>query len=128
MALSANAMAYLKHLAAAGDIMAKALVEGSSDLKLSAGAEAANVIKVTGQVRDKATQVVVRSYPVSGAGTMTDGGAGTVLAGSASTAVWMQPDAQGKFQVDVLNIVAEQNLIVVETSSGDTSMLVLTFA
>jgi methionine synthase I (cobalamin-dependent) len=128
MALSANVMAYLKHLAAAGDMMAKALIEGSSDLKLSAGAESSDVIKVTGQVTDKAGQVVVKSIPVSGEGTMTDGGAGTIVAGSGSKEVWVQPDATGKFELDVLNAAAENNLIVATTSNGDVSMLVLTFA
>jgi methionine synthase I (cobalamin-dependent) len=128
MALSANIMAYLKHLAAAGDMISKALIEGSSDLRLSAGAEAADVIKVTGQVTDKASQVVVKSIPVSGEGTMTDGGAGTVVAGSGSKEVWVQPDATGKFELNVLNTAAENNLIMATTSSGDVSMLVLTFS
>lgn len=128
MALTAFQISNLKHLAAGGDMYAKAIMSGGSDLTLTAGAEAANAIKVTGTIRDRAAQVLVTSIPVSGAGTMTDGGNGTVKAGSASKQVWVQPDATGSFQLDVLNAIAEQNLIVAQSSNGDITMLVLTFA
>jgi hypothetical protein len=135
MAIKAQVAAQLKALAAAGDMMAKAVVENTQDIKLSAGAEASNVIKVTGQILDGAgnpeagvKDVVVKSYPVSGAGTMADGGAGVVKKGAASTEVWMQTDANGKFELDVTNAAAEDNLIVAQTGDGDVAMLKLTFA
>ena len=135
MALSNSQKATLKHLAAAGDMTAKALVDGVKDMVLSKAVEAANVIKVTGQMVDGAgnpmmgvQNVLIQSMPIAGAGTMTDGGAGVVKAGSASLSMWMQTDATGKFQVDVLNVVAEDNLVQVTTDNGDVAQLVLTFA
>lgn len=123
-----NKTALLRHLAASGDVVAGALVNGASDLTLSAGTESSNTIKVTGQVMDGAKTVVVESFPVSGAGTMTDGGAGSLKAGSGTKKVWLTPDASGKFELNVLNAVAEANLIIATSSNGDVTMLELTFA
>lgn len=130
-------LALLRSLADRGDKVASmlfAFLNNTYYLALSAGAEAANVIKVTGQVKDQDGQavagvknVLVTSKPVSGAGTMVDGGNGTVKAGSASTSIWMQTDANGSFQVDVTNVVAEDNLIIAELDNGTTEMLVLTY-
>lgn len=137
MALNARVAAQLKSLADAGDMMAKALVQGVMDCKLTAAAEntGANTILVSGQLVDGVgnpvagvKNVLVKSVPVSGAGTMTDGGAGAVVAGSASTEVWMTTDATGKFEVTVLNAAAEQNLLQVTMDNGDVAFIVLTFA
>lgn len=135
MALSNSQKATLKHLAAAGDMTAKALVDGVKDMVLSAAAEVADSIKVTGQMVDGAgnplmgvQNVLVQSVPVSGTGLLTDGGAGVAKAGSGSTSMWFETDATGKFQVDVANAVAEQNLVQVTTDNGDVAQIVLTFA
>lgn len=135
MAINTQIAAQLKSFAAAGDVVAKALVENVKDVRLTAGTEAANVIKVTGQILDGAGNVVqgvknvlVRSYPVSGAGTLTDGGAGLIKVGSASTTAWFQTDSTGKFEANVTNVVAEDNLVEAVTADGDVAMLVLTFA
>ena len=133
--MNSSTAATLKHLAAAGDMTAKALVEGVKDILLTAGVEAVNVIKVSGRIVDGVgnpkpgvQNILAVSKPVSGVGTMTDGGAGTIIAGSASVSVWMQTDATGAFQLDVLNAVAEVNLVQVTTDNGDVAQIVLTFA
>lgn len=135
MRLSASTAATLKHLAAGGDKIAQALVQGSMDMVLTAGVEAGNSITVTGQMVDGVGNPVagvknirVVSMPVSGTGLLTDGGAGTAKAGSGSTAMWFQTDSLGKFQVAVANAVAEQNLVQVSTDNGDVAQIVLTFA
>lgn len=136
MALNARVATQLKSLADSGDMMAKALVEGVLDCKFTVAAEntGANTILVTGQLVDGVGNVVsgvknvlITSKPVSGAGTMTDGGAGAVVAGSASVSCWMTTDAAGKFQVTVLNAAAEVNLIMVQMDNGDVAQVVLTF-
>lgn len=131
-------LASLRNHAAAGNEAAAALMallDNTFYVALTAGVEAANVIKVTGQVTDQDGQavagvkdVLVKSIPVSGAGTMTDGGTGSIKAGSAATETWVQTDANGNFQLDVLNAVAEDNLIVAHLDNGTTEMLKLTFA
>lgn len=135
MGLSVSQKATLKHLAASGDMTAKALVDGVEDVALSAAAEAGNSITVTGQIVDgvgvpKAgvKNVLVTSVPVAGTGLLTDGGAGVAVAGSGTTQMWFQTDATGKFQVAVANANAEQNLIQITTDNGDVAQLVLTFA
>ena len=135
MKLSTSNLATLKHLADSGDLTAKALVGAAKDIVLTAAAEAANKIVVTGQIVDGANQpvagvqdVVITSIPVSGAGTISDEGAGTILAGATSKQAWMQTDATGKFVIGITNIVAEKNLVQVATANGDVALLVLTFA
>lgn len=135
MPLSTDLKAQLKTLAAQGDKISQALLSANHDIALTAGVETSNVIKVTGQVTDGVgnpvpgvRDVLVTSVPVSGAGTMTDGGFGTFKVGSATKSVWLQTDSNGKFQVDVLNIVAEDNLIQAIAPDGDVQFLKLTFA
>lgn len=134
MPLNTAKKALLKSLANRGDTVAQALLDMSLDVSLVAGAEAVNVIKVTGQVLDGAglavpgvKDIVITSIPTSGAGTLTDGGLGVVKAGSISKTLWMETDANGAFQVDVLNAVAEPNLLIVSLGNGDDTMLELTF-
>lgn len=135
MPLSVNAKAQLASLAKGGDIFAKSILKGSREVSISLGTETSNAIKVTGQVIDGfgnpllgTFDVVLTSIPASGAGTMTDGGYGTVKAGSASKQLWMQTDTLGRFQADVLNAVAEVNLVQAVVNNGDTTLTVLTFA
>jgi len=135
MALSPNAKLRLAELAKQGDMVAQALSADAQDIVLTAGVEAANVITVTGQIVDGlgtpiagVQNVVVTSIPVSGAGTMTAGGTGTVKAGSASKEVWIQTDATGKFSVGVLNVAVEDNLVRAVTANGEVAMLKLTYA
>lgn len=133
-----NKLAMLRSLADRGDQASAALMallDNTFYVAMTAGAEAANVIKVTGQVTDQDGQavagvknVLVKTKPIVGAGTMTDGGTGSIKAGSASTEVWVETDANGNFQVDVLNATAEDTLIVAELDNGTTEMLKLTFA
>lgn len=135
MALSTAQKAYLGVLAKGGDLMAKAILESSLDVSMTAAAEAANIIKVTGQIVDGTgapvagvQHVLLTSVPVAGAGTMTDGGDGAVVAGSASKVAVMTTTAAGKFQVDVTNVNVESNVLIAQVNGGDASILVLTFA
>lgn len=135
MALSPRAAVMLKELAKAGDMVAKALVENTTDILLSAGAEAGNSILVTGQVTDGVgnpkpgvQDVVVTSIPITGTGLLTDGGAGVFKFGSGTKQCWLQTDSTGKFEVAVANAVAEDHLITAQVGSGEVAVLKLTFA
>ncbi len=135
-----NALVLIRSQAQRGDIIAQALMaimNGTRWCRLTAAAEntGANTITVTGQIMDQdgnpvagVANVVLESIPVSGAGTMTDGGAGTFKTGSGTTKVWLQTDSTGAFVVVVLNAAAEDNLLVAETDNGEAEMLKLTFA
>lgn len=133
-----SALATIRSLAARGDVHATAimaLMDKTYYCELSAGAESANVIRITGQVKDQDGQKVsgvkdiyVKSIPVSGAGTMAAvASQGTVKAGAASKDVWVQTKTDGSFQLDVTNIVAEDNLIITWLDNGTTEMLKLTY-
>jgi hypothetical protein len=141
--VGSNALTAIRRLAAVGDDYAEAIValwNNTYYAALTPGAEAgggaaANSIRVAGQIKDQDGQnvpgiknVLITSKPVSGAGTITDGGAGAVVAGSASTNCWMTTDANGAFVFDVLNAAAEVNLVMVDIDGGTTEMLTLTFA
>lgn len=138
MPSGSQALTRIRNLASRGDDIASvvmALMNNTYYISMTAGTETSNVIKVTGQIKDQDGQnvsgiknVLVTSKPVSGAGTMADGGNGAVVAGSASTNIWMTTDANGSFQIDVTNAAAEQNLIKAELDNGTTEILVLTFA
>ena len=136
--IDATARAQVKNHAAGGDISAQMLdklLDGILNVEMTAGTEAANVIKVLGKVKDldgtpvkAVTNVLVTSVPIAGVGTMTDGGKGVFKAGSGTKSVWLQTDVNGEFEVDVLNASVEQNLIQAELDEGETQFLVLTFA
>lgn len=135
MTLSTDKKAQLKTQAAAGNMVAQALLDMSLDIELTKGVEAANIIKVTGIVRDGVglavpgvKNVIVTSVCVAGAGGLTDGGAGVFKAGSTTKVAWLQTDANGKFEVNVTNASAEDNLIHCQLGNGDDAMIVLTFA
>lgn len=134
-----NALATLRSLASRGDQMASVLFsffDNTYYCVLSAGAEASNVIRITGQVKDQDGQnvagvkdIVVTSFPVSGAGTMAAvAGQGTVKSGAASKQVWIQTTSTGSFQLDVTNAAAEDNLIKAELDNGTVETLKLTYA
>lgn len=138
-----NAVATLRSLADRGDLFATSLMAFFNNTyyaSLTPGAEAgggaaANTIRVAGRIKDQdgnnvtgVKNVLITTKPVSGAGTITDGGPGVVVAGSASTSCWMTTDATGAFTFDVLNAAAEQTLVKVELDNGTTELLVLTFA
>lgn len=133
-----NKLALLRSLADRGEpasVALMALLNNTYYVSMTAGAEAANVIKVTGQVKDQdgnnvagVKNVLVKSKPVSGAGGITDGGSGSIKAGSTTTEAWVETDANGAFQVDITNAIAEDNLIVAELDNGTTEMIKLTFA
>lgn len=137
------AIGHIRSLAKQGDhnaIVLMALLDNTFFLEMVPGAEAgggaaANSIRVACQVRDQdgnavagVKNVLITSKPVSGAGTITDGGAGAVVAGNASVSCWMTTDAAGALQFDVLNAAAEVNLVKAELDNGTTELLVLTFA
>mgnify|MGYP003417565770 CR=1 FL=1 len=133
-----QALAQVRSLAARGDVMATALMALMNNtyyLAMTAAAEAGNVIKVTGQVTDQdgnavagIKDILFTSKPVAGTGNLSDGGNGTVVAGAASTSLWMRTDANGNIQVDVANVNAELNLLVAHLDNGTTELLPLTFA
>jgi hypothetical protein len=135
--LTDSKKATLKHLAAAGDMMAQALVQGITELKLSAAAEAGNAIVVTGQVVDVAgnpvqgvKEVVVKSYAPTalkgyltvGTGTLKTGGTGT------TNELWIETNSSGLFTVSVADDQVESVLVKAETDSGETALLKITFA
>lgn len=123
--MNTNTKAFLTHLAKAGDKIADALVHGTSDLTVTAGAEAGNAIPVTIKVSDGAQIVVVEAI---GGATLTDGGAGVVVAGSGAAKASFTPDATGALVVAVGQAGAGANTVVVTTSTGDVSVLTVTFA
>lgn len=132
------AIAHVRQLAASGDHLASvimALMNNTYYVAMTAGAEASNVIRVSGQITDQDGQkvagvknVLLTSVPISGAGTMAIGTVGTAKAGAASKALWLQTDATGAFNVDVTNIVAEDNLIMAQLDNGTCEQIVLTYA
>ncbi len=138
-----NAIALVRSFAQRGDKLAEVLmallnntyyVAMTSSTEAGGGA-AANSFRITGQVTDQdgnkvagVKNVLITTYPVSGAGTITDGGAGAVVAGSASKVCWMTTDATGLVQFDVLNAAAEKTLVKVELDNGTTELLELTYA
>lgn len=131
-------LAKLKSYAQRGDEEAaiiSAMLDGIKVLDLTVGVEAANVINVVGQVTDMdgspiaaVTNILVKSVPIAGAGTMAIGTDGVAKAGSASTEMWFQTTATGAFDIDVTNVVAEDNLLVFQQDDGEVEAVVLTFA
>jgi len=138
-----QALAAVQSLANRGDNLATVIMSMLNNtyyLAMVPGAEAgggaaANSIRVACQVRDQdgsavagIKNILITSKPIAGAGTITDGGAGAVVAGSASVSCWMTTDANGALQFDVLNASAETNLVKAELDNGTTEIIVLTFA
>lgn len=141
IAIDADVLAQVKHLADAGDKMAvglNAVFAAVRVLSLSAGVEGAtvaNVIRVSGQVQTldglpnaSAHNIMLTSVPIAGVGTMTIGTKGTIKKGSGTTSVWLQCDSTGAFEIDVLNASVEDNLLICELDNGETETLKLTFA
>ena len=99
------------------------------------GDTAANTIRVSAQLKDmdgspiaEVANILVKSVPESGAGTMTIGAVGALKAGSASTEAWVQTDANGAVDIDLLNAATEDNLLQFQLDDGVVEILVLTFA
>jgi len=137
LVLNSQRLAQLKSFAQRGNIEAgiiSAMLDGARVLELSAGVEAANVIQVTGQLKDAdgtnisaVTDIKVRSTPIAGAGTVAVD-TGTAVVGDASTDLWLKTDATGLFKVDVTNVVAEENHLEFVIDDGASEVLILTFA
>lgn len=133
-----NAIAMVRSFAARGDKLAEvlmALLDNTYYASLSAAAESSNSITVSGQIKDQdgnnvagIKSVLIKSKAPTGTGNLSDGGAGTVSAGAASTELWMKTDATGAFQFAVANANAEETLVMVQLDNGTTELLVLTFA
>lgn len=135
--VSADLVAKLKHFSDAGDVQAsilQSLLASIRTLDLTAAAENANTIAVTGQVRDAegnaiaaVVDVILTSFPIAGAGTLTLT-TGTVKVGSGTKQAWIQTDATGKFVAVIANVVAEDNLLVAQLDNGETEAIKVTFA
>lgn len=109
-------------------------------ISLSAAAEAANSITVSGTIKDgngnpvtAAKQVLVRSLAVTAdKGDLSDGGDGTlkkaVNPATGENVAWMETTAAGLFQVAVANDAAEETLVQASTDGALTATLKLTFA
>jgi hypothetical protein len=129
MAMSNRKLAQLRVLKRGGDISAEGVLEGLPDLVLTKDTEgtiAANTIQVTGKLKDSATDLVFEVLD-TGAGATATVATGTAKVGDGTTRVWLKPVA-GQFKVNVLDAAAEDVLVLVTTSTGDTAMLMLTFA
>jgi len=137
LVLNSQRLAQLKSFAQRGNIEAgiiSAMLDGARVLELSAGAEAANVIQVTGQLKDAdgsniaaVTDIKVRSTPIAGAGTVAVD-TGTAVVGDGTVDLWLKTDATGLFKVDVTNVVAEENHLEFVIDDGVSEVLILTFA
>lgn len=133
-----NTLALVRNLAQRGDTHAQAimaLMDNTYYLAMTAAAEAANSITVTGQVKDQdgnnvagVKNILFQSKAPTGTGNLSDGGNGTVSAGAASPSLWMKTDSTGSVQVAVANANAEETLLVANLDNGTTEMILLTFA
>ena len=136
-----NNLAKLKSFGARGDVesaVVSAMLDNIKVLAFTQDAEGdtiANTIRITAQLQDMdgspiagVANVLVTSIPIAGAGTLTAGALGALIAGSATTQAWFQTDANGALDVDVLNVVAEDNLVSFQVDDAVQEQLVLTFA
>lgn len=117
----------------------QATIDLARYITLSAAAEAADAIVVTGQVKDwtgtnisVATQVLVRTLAVTnnkGAITVTAGTSKKVVTpATGENVAWIETTAAGAFAVSVANDVAEVTLIQVTADSALAVTQKLTFA
>ena len=137
LTINSQRLAQLKSFGKRGSIEASivsAMLDGIKVLELSAGVEAANVIQVTGQLKEwdgsnvaAVSDVKVRSTPIAGAGTAAVD-TGTAVVGDASVELWLKTDATGLFVIDVTNVVAEENMLEFIVDDGVTEVMILTFA
>jgi hypothetical protein len=115
-----------------------AVLEAFRKITLTAAAEAADAIVVTGQVTDllgvniaSAVEVLVRTLAVTddkGDITVTAGtGVKTVNPASGENVSWITTTATGGFAVSVANDAAETTLVHASTTDGLTKTLKLTF-
>lgn len=127
------------HFDASAEKAAQANAQASRKLVLTAAAEAANAIVVSGVIQDQdgtpvaaAKQVMFRSLAVT-----ADKGDLSVTAGTSKKIVnpatgenvaWLESTAAGAFALSVANDVAEETVVSAITEDGLTAMLKLTFA
>ena len=140
IAFSQN-LAKLKSFGSRGDVESAVVSAMLDNIRVMAftqdteGDEGANIIRISAQLQDmdgspiaSVNNILVKSVPIIGAGTMTIGTNGTLVAGSASTEAWVRTDATGALDIDVLNATAEDNLVQFQLDDGVVEILVLTFA
>ncbi len=135
--VGSGALALIRSLASRGDthaIAIMALMDNTYYCSMVAGTEAANSITVTIQVKDQDGQnvsgikdVLVKTKPVAGTGLITDGGNGTISAGSGTTEAWCKTDVNGNLQVAIANVNAEGTLVVTTLDNGTSELLALAF-
>lgn len=61
-------------------------------------------------------------------GGMTAGGTGTLKKGSATGRVWMQSDSNGRFSIDLKNVLIGDVMLRLITDNGETEMVTVSFA
>lgn len=100
---------------------------------LTAGAEAANVIKVSAQLKNAddtnvavATKYYAKSFDSDA--TFTDGGAGTIEAGSTTVEIAGTTDATGLAEINVTDVNAETVVVMVVPERGSPTFISLVFA
>lgn len=137
--IDSQTIASLRHFADGGDRVAqciKAILAGTYFAEApTIDAESVNVISVHGQIifqdgtkRAGVVGVLIKSYPVSGAGTMAvHASGGTAKKGSGTTELWLETNADGSFRIDVTNAAAEDNLLRLETDNGEVNLVKLTY-
>lgn len=136
--VGSNYLAQLRSLAARGDAVSSALfnlLDNTYYVALTLGAEAGNVIRVSGQVTDQDGQkvtgvkdIVVESISIASAGTLAAVASnGTVKFGAASKKVWVQTLADGSFKLDLTNATAEDNLVIAQLDNGTVEIVKATF-
>lgn len=142
LTINAQKLAQLKSFAQRGSIesgIVSELLDGVKVLELtndSEGDEAANTIRVSGQIRDMDGSAISGVQDIHlRARNATEGSTGdvsvvtgTAVVGDASHELWFQTDANGAFAVDVLNTATEDELLVFMLDDGVTETLKLTFA
>jgi len=139
--IQTDILAQLRNFANGGDKLARcivAMLDGTYFAEaVTIGTETVNVIAVTGQIhnmdgskRAGVQQVLIKSYPPAGAGTMTitgGGSHGTAKKGSGTTELWLVTESDGSFKIDVLDAAVEDCLLRMETDNGEVNLVKLTF-
>lgn len=129
--------------AADGDIISVLLLTGGATAvpsvapvyaSMAAGAEGANIIKITGQVKtlgddeDVAGVKVWRATTYDAGATITDGGTGSLTSGSTTVEATGLTDAAGNFQIDITDTAAESVVVEVAIDGGISKFITLVFA
>jgi hypothetical protein len=136
MPASNNVLARVRSLAKRGwDAYGLLSKQVNPYLDMTVSAEAANVITLTGQVRDqlgnalKGAKVVSFTVPFDATPSTTYAvTTGTALVGAASATMVIETDANGKFVVTVTNAAAESIAVEVRADNCAPLLKKLTFA